>query len=305
MTDRGEMARVGGSGPGSGADLETPKTQLYQHGNHFFAFSLHFFLHLFCISQTGGHFFWLFFCISQTGSHFFAFPRPGLPPSPLAWSGWENDKKMTKQWQKKWPACWWNCVFGLSSSAPDPATRAGWENDKKMTNKWNKNDNKMVLKNTKKWQPNGKKITKEWHRKTGMTKKWQNQTTKKYKKMTKINIQQPSEFAGKIFIILEVFGWYHFSILWVDSFPNTCCCWIVQINATQVGWVWKVPFAMHKTLSWLTNKATPQLHPWLAKSWSLWSVIHVKSFKLPQASSDHQVSWTQRFCLLVYLHICC
>ena len=28
---RGEMARGGGSGPRSGADLETPKTQLYQH----------------------------------------------------------------------------------------------------------------------------------------------------------------------------------------------------------------------------------------------------------------------------------
>ena len=37
----------GGSGQRSGADLETPKTQLYQHAS------------------------------------FFAFPRPGLPPSPL------------------------------------------------------------------------------------------------------------------------------------------------------------------------------------------------------------------------------
>ena len=44
---RGEMARGGGSGPRSGADLETPKTQLYQHASHFFciffAFSLLFF----------------------------------------------------------------------------------------------------------------------------------------------------------------------------------------------------------------------------------------------------------------------
>ena len=121
---RGEMARGGGSGPRSGADLETPKTQLYQHASHFFgiffiflpvfrilfciffALFLHFFAFprlgvmfwaFFCISQTGSHFFGIFVCISQTGSHFlhfFAFPRPGLPPSPLAWSLWENDKKM-------------------------------------------------------------------------------------------------------------------------------------------------------------------------------------------------------------------
>jgi hypothetical protein len=25
---------------------------------------------------------------------FFAFPRPDLPPSPFAWSLWENDKKI-------------------------------------------------------------------------------------------------------------------------------------------------------------------------------------------------------------------
>ena len=66
---RGEMARGGSSSPRSGADLETPKTQLYQHASHFFrmffaffciffAFCLHFFSHFFCI----------FFCI------FFAFP---------------------------------------------------------------------------------------------------------------------------------------------------------------------------------------------------------------------------------------
>ena len=52
---------VGGSGPGSGADLETPKTQLYQHGNpfclHVLCIFFAFFLHLFCISQTGSHFF--------------------------------------------------------------------------------------------------------------------------------------------------------------------------------------------------------------------------------------------------------
>ena len=75
--------------------------------------------------------------------------------------GWQkttkNDKETTKnekQMINKWLACWWNCVFGLCSSAPDPATRAGWENDKKMP--------------------------KKWRRKTGMKKKRQNQTTKKW-----------------------------------------------------------------------------------------------------------------------------
>ena len=112
------------SGPRSRADLETPKTQLYQHASHFvhiFGIFFAFFLHLFCIffaffciffafPRLGdiffaflfafprlGVIFWALFCISQTGSHFlhfFAFPRPGLPPSPLAWSLWENDKKM-------------------------------------------------------------------------------------------------------------------------------------------------------------------------------------------------------------------
>ena len=106
--------RGGGSGPGSGVDLETQKTQLYQHASHFFriffAFFSHFFRIFFAFPRLGviffaflfafprlGVIFWALFCISQTGSHFlhfFAFPRPGLPPSPLAWSLWENDKKM-------------------------------------------------------------------------------------------------------------------------------------------------------------------------------------------------------------------
>ena len=52
---RGEMARGGGSGPSSGADLETPKTQLYQHASHFF-------LHFFCIFFAFFlHFFRIFF----------------------------------------------------------------------------------------------------------------------------------------------------------------------------------------------------------------------------------------------------
>jgi hypothetical protein len=88
----------GGSGPRSGADLETPKTQLYQHASHFFAFFCIVFV-FFCFSQTRSHFL-AFFCISQIGSYFwafflyfpnrelflvfFAFPRPDLPPSPFA-----------------------------------------------------------------------------------------------------------------------------------------------------------------------------------------------------------------------------
>ena len=45
--------------------------------------------------------FWHFFCISQTGSRFFgiffAFPRPGLPPSPLAWLP-DPDEKTARKW---------------------------------------------------------------------------------------------------------------------------------------------------------------------------------------------------------------
>ena len=37
----------GGSGPRSGADLETPKTQLYQHASHFFCIFFAFFSHFF------------------------------------------------------------------------------------------------------------------------------------------------------------------------------------------------------------------------------------------------------------------
>ena len=70
---RGEMARGGGSGPRSGADLETPKTQLYQHASHFFAFFCIFF-----VFPRLGVIFWHFFCISQIGSYFFAFPKPGI-----------------------------------------------------------------------------------------------------------------------------------------------------------------------------------------------------------------------------------
>ena len=78
---RGEMARGGGSGPRSGADLETPKTQLYQHASHFFAFCLHFlciFFAFFVAFPRLGVIFWacflhfpnresffcIFFCVS-------------------------------------------------------------------------------------------------------------------------------------------------------------------------------------------------------------------------------------------------
>ena len=76
---RGEMARGGGSGPRSGADLETPKTQLYQHANHFFCIFFAFprlgviFLAFFLHFPDWESFFWHFFCISQTGSHFLHF----------------------------------------------------------------------------------------------------------------------------------------------------------------------------------------------------------------------------------------
>jgi hypothetical protein len=41
-----------------------------------------------------GVIFLAFFLHFPNRESFFAFPRPGLPPSPLAWSLWENDKKM-------------------------------------------------------------------------------------------------------------------------------------------------------------------------------------------------------------------
>ena len=75
---RGEMARGGSSGPRSGADLETPKTQLYQHASHFFCIFFAFFLHFFCISQTRSHFFCIFFAFPRLGVIFFAFPKPGV-----------------------------------------------------------------------------------------------------------------------------------------------------------------------------------------------------------------------------------
>ena len=46
-------------------------------------------------------------------------------------------------------------------------------------------------------------MTKKWHHKTGMTKKCKTKWQKNDQKMTKINNQQPSEFAGKIFIRLH------------------------------------------------------------------------------------------------------
>ena len=151
------------------------------NGVHFFdistlfLFFLHFFWHFFAFPRLGV-IFCAFFCNSHGNLfyHFFwAFPRPGLSPSPPACSGWENDKKMTK----KWPACWWNCVFGLSSSALDPAAL-----DEKTTNRWrHKNCNKMAEKMPKKWQPNCEKITKNDTAKQ----EWQKSDKTKWRKMTK------------------------------------------------------------------------------------------------------------------------
>ena len=72
---RGEMARGSGSGPRSGADLETPKTQLCQHASHFFAFFLHFLCIVFAFFRIFFALFLHFFCFFL---HFFAFPRLGV-----------------------------------------------------------------------------------------------------------------------------------------------------------------------------------------------------------------------------------
>ena len=163
LPGRGVVSRLGcragsktGWGAGGGVrpeDLETPKTQLYQHASHFFAFCLHFllfffnicFLHFFLHFPDWESFFGHVFCISQTGSHFFAFFLHFLDRVCHLHRLPDPDEKTTRTCR----------VFGLSSSAPDQATRAGWENDKKMTNKWHQNDNKMA----EKWPKNDKQMT--------------------------------------------------------------------------------------------------------------------------------------------------
>ena len=74
----------GGSGPRSGADLETPKTQLYQHASLFFLHFLGIFFAcfpcfpFFCIFFA---FFCIFFAFARLGVifwHCFAFPRLGV-----------------------------------------------------------------------------------------------------------------------------------------------------------------------------------------------------------------------------------
>ena len=193
---RGEWPGGGGSGPGSGVDLETPKTQLYQHAIflHLFAFSLHFF----AFPRLRIMFFCIFFAFSQTGNHFFAFFLHFLD---RVCHLHRLPEKTTRKWQKTMTRVlvklrFWTFQLGPGSSHPR------WMRKRQqMANKWHKNGNKMAN-NDKKWQANGKKwqnMTKTWHCKTGMTTKM---TKPNDKKMTKINIQQPSEFAGKIFINL-------------------------------------------------------------------------------------------------------
>ena len=95
----------------------------------------------------------------------------------------------------------WTFQLGSGSSHPG-WMRKRYKNDKQMTQKWQQNG--------KKWRKNDNQMAtkcnindKKWHRKTGMIKKMTKPNDKTMtKKMTKINIQQPSEFAGKIFINL-------------------------------------------------------------------------------------------------------
>ena len=97
---RGEMAR----GEAAQAREAGPTWKLQKRN---FTSTRIIFFAFFCISQTRSHFFGIFFAFPRLGviflafflhfpnrESFFAFPRPGLPPSPLAWSLWENDKKM-------------------------------------------------------------------------------------------------------------------------------------------------------------------------------------------------------------------
>ena len=134
----------GGSGPRSGADLETPKTQLYQHASHFlaffcifFAFFGHFFAFFFAFPRLGVIFLPFFLHFPDSKSFFgifLHFPKPGvifcnclhfldrvchlhrLPdPYEKTTRKWtmlesrkrqENDKKMIRKWQKKWLNKW-------------------------------------------------------------------------------------------------------------------------------------------------------------------------------------------------------
>ena len=114
-----------------------------------------------------------------------------------------NAKQMQKTCEtndKKRLPCWQNHVFGFSRSAPGLATRAGRENDKKMRKtwqkqcktKWQKYDNEMQNQMTKKWQ---------------RKQKWQTHAKPNDKKMSEKRqtySQQPSEFAGKIFISMQM-----------------------------------------------------------------------------------------------------
>ena len=143
---RGEMARGGGSGPRSGADLETPKTQLYQHASHFFAFFA-FFLHFF---NFFSHVF-CFFCI------FFAFPKLGVICFAffLHFPDWESFFWRFFAFPK--PAVIF-CIFlhflhrvCHLHRLPDPY--------EKTTRKWTMLESRKRQENDKKWQENDKKMT--------------------------------------------------------------------------------------------------------------------------------------------------
>ena len=82
----------------------------------------------------------------------------------------KNAKMHTKKSKqcKKWLPCWQNQVFGLSSSAPDPATRAGWENDKIMTRFWQKHDKHNDKKTTAQNRNDDKQRKTKWQKMTNI-----------------------------------------------------------------------------------------------------------------------------------------
>ena len=62
-------------------------------------------------------------------------------------------------------------------------------------------------------------MTKKWQKNDTTKQEWQTNAKPNDKKMTKINNQQPSEFAGKIFITLETIDF----------------CWVPP-------WLWETPY---------------------------------------------------------------
>ena len=95
-------------------------------------------------------------------------------------------------------------------------------------------------------------MTKKWHHKTGMTKTWKTKWQKHDKKMTKINNQQPSEFAGKIFITLIFFRN-------AQGPTKIWTCWFIRPNMHSIGLFDFVCVCSTREEVWRCNQPSKQL----------------------------------------------